>query len=266
MIKVPDNTIAAIPYDDYYRGREKDVYFNLRGHGKRDWFSRHAYFCLPLVIGNQYGFAMKSLLRATLLWNGGPNPADTVVTLHDSEESKKLASLQTIVSNFGLGIVTVQAAFALRTPPNISLMTVQPPNFFIDGLQNMTGVVETDNLRRDFTFNLKLTRPGYAVELNVGDVIAGFIPYPRGFVEQFELVDGCTLFSPEQIAEEQRAAQDFGRERAEIDVLRPDGVGRRYHQGEDIYGNPFEYPHQTNLTVKPAHRAKRDKRGKGSSR
>ncbi|MGA0799078.1 MAG: DUF6065 family protein, partial [Steroidobacteraceae bacterium] len=147
MIKVPDDTIAAIPYDDFYRGRQDEVYFNLRGDSKRDWFSRHAYFCLPLVIGNQYGFAMKSLLRATFFWNGGPDPADTTVTFHDADEVKRLASLQTMVSNFGLGIVTVQAAFALRTPPNISLMTIQPPNYFIDGLQNMAGVVETDNLR-----------------------------------------------------------------------------------------------------------------------
>lgn len=248
MIKVPDNTIAAIPYDDFYRGRQDEVYFNLRGDNKRDWFSRHAYFCLPLVIGNQYGFAMRSMFRATLFWNGGPDPGDTTVTLHDEEEVLRLASLQTIVSNFGLGIVTVQAAFALRTPPNISLMTVQPPNYFIDGLQNMTGVVETDNLRRDFTFNLKITRPNHPIEIRVGDIIAGFIPYPRGFVEQFELVDGSTLFSAEQIAEEQQAARDFGQERSEVDVLRPDGVGRRYHRGEDIYGNAFDYSHQTNLT------------------
>lgn len=248
MIKVPDNTIAAIPYDDFYRGRQDEVYFNLRGDNKRDWFSRHAYFCLPLVIGNQYGFAMRSLFRATLFWNGGPDPGDTTVTLHDADEVKRLASLQTVVSNFGLGIVTVQAAFALRTPANINLMTIQPPNYFIDGLQNMTGVVETDNLRRDFTFNLKITRPNHPIEIQVGDVLAGFIPYPRGFVEQFELVDGSKLFSAEQIAEEQQAARDFGRERSEVDVLRPDGVGRRYHRGEDIYGNPFEHSHQTNLT------------------
>ena len=172
MIKVPEDTIAAIPYDDFYRGRQDEVYFNLRGDNKREWFSRHAYFCLPLVIGNQYGFAMRSLLRATFLWNGGPDPADTTVTFHDTEEVQRLASLQTMVSNFGLGIVTVQAAFALRTSPDISLMTMQPPNYFIDGLQNMTGVVETDNLRRDFTFNLKVTRPNFPIEIAVGDVIA----------------------------------------------------------------------------------------------
>jgi hypothetical protein len=257
MIKVPDNTIAAVPYDEFYRGRQEEVYLNLRGRNKRDWFSRHAYLCLPLVIGNQYGFAMRSLWRATLLWNGGPDPADTTVTIHNTEDGPRHGSLQTMVSNFGLGIVTVQAAFALRTPPGINLMTLQPPNFFIDGLQNMTGVVETDNLRRDFTFNLKLTRANFPVEIRIGDVIAGVVPIPRGFVENFEMVDGCQMFSSEQIAEEQQVARDFGRERIERDPLRPDGVGRRYHKGEDVHGNSFVYSHQTRLKPGPARDADR---------
>lgn len=252
MIKVPDNMIAAVPYDEFYRGRQDEVYLNLRGRNKRDWFSRHAYFCLPLVIGNQYGFAMRSLWRATFLWNGGPDPADTTVTLHNTEDAARHGSLQTMVSNFGLGIVTVQAAFALRTPPGINLMTLQPPNFFIDGLQNMTGVIEADNLRRDFTFNLKLTRANFPVEIGVGDVIAGVLPIPRGFVERYDMVDACQVFSPEEIAAEQQTARDFGRERVERDPLRPDGVGRRYYAGEDVYGNKFVYPHQIRLKTGPA--------------
>jgi hypothetical protein len=251
VITVPDNVIAVIPYDDYYRGKHAEVYYSLRGDNKREWFSRHAYFCLPLVIGNQYGFAVKSLFNATFLWNGGAEPADTTVTIHNTEDIERHGSLQTIVSNFGIGIVTVQTAFSLRTPPNVNLMTIQPPNYFIDGIQNMTGVVESDNLRRDFTFNLKITRANHPIDIRVGDVLAGVIPYPRQYVENFEMVEGYELFTPEQIREEQEASQDFGRERVERDVLRPDGVGRRYHNGEDVYGNPFPHSHQKSLTARP---------------
>jgi len=252
MIKVPENHILALPYDDFYAGRQDEVFVPLRGKHKRAWFSKHAYLCLPLVIGNQYGFAVKSLFHATFLWNGGPDPKDTTITVHNEAQASEHGNLQLLASQFGLGIVTVQTAFALRTPPEINLMTLQPPNAFIDGLQNMTGVVESDNLRRDFTFNLKLTRANFPVEIRVGDVIAGVIPYPRHYVENFELVDASELFTREQIAEEQQAARDFGRERAERDVLRPDGVGRRYHKGEDVYGNKFPHTHQTRLKTGPA--------------
>jgi hypothetical protein len=249
MIKVPDNVIAAVPYDDFYRGRQEEVYFNLRGRNKRDWFSRHAYFCLPLVIGNQYGFAVKSLFHATFVWNGGPEPKDTTITVHNTEETAAHGNLQLLASQFGLGIVTVQTAFALRTPPEINLMTMQPPNAFIDGLQNLMGVVEADNLRRDFTFNLKITRPDFPVEIKVGDLLAAVLPIPRGFVEKFELVDAYEALSPDTVADEQQTARDFGREREEVDSKNKRGVGRRYFRGEDVYGRKFEHSHQKVLTA-----------------
>lgn len=244
MLTVPPATIAVVPYDDHYKGQHERLFFNLRGHNKREWFSRHAYFCLPLIMGNQHGFAMKSMFHATLLWNGGPAMEDTSVTIHNTKEQQEFGSLQSISSHFGLGIVTVQTAFSLRTPPHISLITIQPPNSFIDGLQNMTGVVEADNLRRDFTFNLKLTRPNHPVEIKPGDLLSAFLPYPRNFIDNFDLTDGYQIFSEDKIHEEQQAGRDMGRERETRDSSNRDGVGRRYFNGEDVYGAPFRYEHQ----------------------
>jgi hypothetical protein len=252
MIKVPDHRILALPYDDHYAGRQDEVFLSLRGLHKRDWFSKHAYLCLPLVIGNQYGFAVKSLFHATFLWNGGAEPKDTTITVHNAEQAAAHGNLQLLASQFGLGIVTVQTAFALRSPPEINLMTLQPPNAFIDGLQNLTGVVEADNLRRDFTFNLKITRPDFPVEIKVGDLLAAVLPIPRGFVEKFELIDAYEALSPDTVADEQQTARDFGREREEIDSKNKRGVGRRYFKGEDVYGRKFEHSHQQVLTAPDA--------------
>ena len=259
-MKVPDHRIVALPYDDHYAGLQGTVFLPLRGQHKRDWFSKHAYLCLPLVIGNQYGFALKSLFHATFLWNGGPEPADTTITVHNTEEADAFGSLQLLASQFGLGIVTVQTAFALRTPPEVNLMTLQPPNVFIDGLQNLTGVVEADNLRRDFTFNLKITRPDHPIEIKVGDLLAAVMPIPRGFVEKFEMVDAYEAVSPDTVALEQQTARDFGREREEVDAKNKRGVGRRYFKGEDVYGQRFEHSHQQVLTAPGATRRTRKPR------
>jgi hypothetical protein len=259
-MKVPDDRILALPYDDHYAGLQDTVFLPLRGQHKRDWFSKHAYLCLPLVIGNQYGFALKSLFHATFLWNGGPEPADTTITVHNTEEAAAFGGLQLLASQFGLGIVTVQTAFALRTPPEVNLMTLQPPNIFIDGLQNLTGVVEADNLRRDFTFNLKITRPDHPIEIKVGDLLAAVIPIPRGFVEKFEMIDAYEAVSPDTVALEQQTARDFGREREEVDAKNKRGVGRRYFKGEDVYGQRFEHSHQQVLTPPGATRRTRKPR------
>ena len=157
--------------------------------------------------------------------------------------------------------MTVQTAFALRTPPEVNLMTLQPPNQFIDGLQNLMGVVEADNLRRDFTFNLKITRPDHPIEIKVGDLLAAVLPIPRGFVEKFELIDAYERLSPETVAFEQQTARDFGREREEVDSKNKRGVGRRYFRGEDVYGQTFKYPHQQVLTPPDAPRRNRKPRG-----
>ena len=259
-MKVPDDRILALPYDDHYAGLQDTVFLPLRGQHKRDWFSKHAYLCLPLVIGNQYGFALKSLFHATFLWNGGPEPADTTITVHNTEEADAFGGLQLLASQFGLGIVTVQTAFALRTPPEVNLMTLQPPNAFIDGLQNLTGVVEADNLRRDFTFNLKITRPDHPIEIKVGDLLAAVMPIPRGFVERFEMIDAYEAVSPDTVALEQQTARDFGREREEVDAKNKRGVGRRYFKGEDVYGQRFEHSHQQVLTALGATRRTRKPR------
>jgi hypothetical protein len=259
-MKVPDHRILALPYDDHYAGLQDAVFLPLRGQHKRDWFSKHAYLCLPLVIGNQYGFAVKSLFHATFLWNGGPEPADTTITVHNTEEADAFGGLQLLASQFGLGIVTVQTAFALRAPPEVNLMTLQPPNAFIDGLQNLTGVVEADNLRRDFTFNLKITRPDHPIEIKVGDLLAAVLPIPRGFVEKFEMVDAYEAVSPDTVALEQQTARDFGREREEVDAKNKRGVGRRYFKGEDVYGQRFEHSHQQVLTAPGATRRTRKPR------
>ena len=259
-MKVPDHRILALPYDDHYAGLQDAVFLPLRGQHKRDWFSKHAYLGLPLVIGNQYGFAVKSLFHATFLWNGGPEPADTTITVHNTEEADAFGGLQLLASQFGLGIVTVQTAFALRTPPEVNLMTRQPPNVFIDGLQNLTGVVEADNLRRDFTFNLKITRPDHPIEIKVGDLLAAVMPIPRGFVERFEMIDAYEAVSPDTVALEQQTARDFGREREEVDAKNKRGVGRRYFKGEDVYGQRFEHSHQQVLTSPGATRRTRKPR------
>jgi hypothetical protein len=260
MIRVPDDRILALPYDDHYAGLQDEVFLPLRGRHKRDWFSKHAYLCLPLVIGNQYGFAVKSLFHATFLWNGGPEPKDTTITVHNTEEAEAFGGLQLLASQFGLGIVTVQTAFALRTPPEINLMTLQPPNQFIDGLQNLMGVIEADNLRRDFTFNLKITRADFPVEIRVGDLLSAVLPIRRGFVEKFELIDAYEALSPDAVAAEQQTARDFGREREEVDAKNKRGVGRRYFKGEDVYGQAFPHSHQAVLTAPGAPRRPRKPR------
>ena len=252
-IFVPDHTILVIPEQPAYTHMAGQLIEPLRGHKQRGWFVQHAYFCLPLLMANEYGFVVRAHYTFEVLWNGG-NKAEDVVCKHIlSEEEKRNHAdrAQVISSHFGMGTVTVQNRWVYRTPKGVNLMTINPPNLFIDGIHHMSGIIETDNLRRDFTFNLKITRPNCRIRIPKGTPIGCIIPYPRNYIDQFQMrIADETMLPPETIQNEQNAFKLHGLERAEIDAKNPGGVGLRYMRGEDVFGNPFE-DHQRMLS-KPA--------------
>jgi hypothetical protein len=252
MINVPENNILAISFDPKWQSQEyiDMVFESLKGNQKRSWFVHHAYHCLPLVIGNQYGFVVKSLYDFEVVWDGGDSPASVRVDiLTDEKEYEATHALQNINSHFGMGTFTVQMPYQLRTPEGINLMTTNPPNYFIDGIYHMTGVVEADNLRRDFTYNLRITRSNYKVKINKGDYIGCILPYPRHFIDKFQvnnITDSQQVLETQQVNEERKCMSDFAVERSTKDVNRPHRNGKRYWRGVDIYNNKFE-DHQTGL-------------------
>jgi hypothetical protein len=236
---VPDKTIAVFINRDDSKFITKDRLFKLinKPPKKRDWFQPYFYRCLPLTIGNTYGFTIHSEFDISINWNGGPNLEDTYIKTIDP---KLLTGIYpNISSHFGSGIVTINPPFFLRTPPGVNLMTINPPNFIIPNITVMTGVVETDNLRRNFTFNLKIQIPDIEVNIPAGIPLAAFIPIPRYYADSFELKMADELFSKEVVEEEVTAENDAIIKRETVELLTKNQVGKDYLKGNDVYGNPF---------------------------
>jgi hypothetical protein len=231
---VPDNTIAI--FEDEYKFDLKPVISKIltKPDKTRDWFSPHFYKCLPLKIGNQYGFTIISEFDFGFEWNG-ENEKESITFYFDEENIEKFPRIE---SHFGHGIITINPPFTLRTPPGVNLMTINPPNHFIPNLTAMTGVVEADNLRRNFTFNLKIQMQGIKVWIPAGTPLAAFIPIPRYFADSFNLVFADELFDKETIEEENNSVISETKSRQEIDypTMKPN---RRYMRGIDFYGNKF---------------------------
>ena len=240
---VPDGKIVCIPEMPEFASSMLSVVEPLRGNGQRASLGQHSVHCLPVVVGNQYGFAIRSLLSWKAVWNGGPDPGDTRVTIDPEDESNPLQYVQT---HFGNGIVTIQNRFHFRTPPGVNLMVMDAPNYFYFNLSNLFAVVETDNLRRDFTFNLKIIKPGVEVSVKKGDLISAIVPVPRYFVDAFEIVSGEDIFSPEMLREEQLQGDKFAGERSGPDQKKPHQVGKLYWRGRDADGRNFP-DHQRKL-------------------
>jgi hypothetical protein len=243
QVEVPDNTLLMVTLRE-----EFDQYTSLveplQGEKERDWFVPQAYFCLPLIMGNQHGFIVKSLYDFWVTWKGGDSRADVVI--RKNIEDQKLFDVQLITSHFGMSTFTIGNRWTFRTPKGINLMVVPPPNFHIDGIGHLTAVIETDNLRRDFTFNLRVTRKNEEIFIPKGSPIGCVLPYPRHFIDHFQTQLASDVLDPEVVENERLTMRYHAMERGQYDVKNKHGVGRRYTIGEDVYGNKFS-DHQTTL-------------------
>ena len=153
------------------------------GTPRRDWMDEtagaFAYRCVPLNIANAQGWEIRCQATFEAEWNGGPRPEDVRITPMDSADCRA-------AGHFGHGIVTIRPGAIFRTAPGFNLWVGGPPNRFKDGIQPLTGIVETDWMPYTFTMNWKLTRPGHAVRFEVGEPYCFVFPIPRGLSEQFD--------------------------------------------------------------------------------
>jgi hypothetical protein len=239
--EVPAETIVVIPNSTTGDGWYKEIIHPLAGNPKRDWFSSHFYYCLPLNIGNQYGFVIKSLRDFDVFWDGTDNDAQ-ITFINDDNFDKQI-----IQTGFSKGIITVQNYFSLKTPLGVNLMTIQPPNMFIPGCVAMTGVIETDQIKRDFTFNFKITIPKTKISIRKGDALGAFIPIPRYFVDNFKLALVGDIFDEELHLNELKEQAALSYERNTSDRSRPHQAGRRYFNGVHIDNTEY-LDHQKRLS------------------
>lgn len=234
---VPDNTFVI--FNDYAdKERTKNVL--RKPSPKREWFDAHFYRCLPLSIANSYGYVITCEYDFAVIWDGGNKIDSLQLLLPSYVENNAKGLFPLLQSHFGHGILTVNPPFFLRTPKGINIMTIHPPNYIIPGMTTMSGVIETDNLRRNFTFNLKVHLPNVQISIPKGTPIAAFIPIPRYFVDNFSMRFADEIFSEEVIVEEFQAANDSHIKRQEIEYGLIPPVGRDYFRGQDVYGNKFK--------------------------
>jgi hypothetical protein len=237
---VPDKTIAIFTSPQTYNkelSQERILGMIKKPDKKRDWFSPIFYRCLPLTIGNQYGFTISSEFDIEFEWTGQDSNEDTRIWINNELEHPFYPRIE---SHFGNGIITINPPYFFRTPPGVNLMTINPPNYVIPNVTVMTGVVETDNLRRNFTFNLKIQMPNIRTTIPAGFPLAAFIPIPRYYCDEFNLDFAENIFSKELVDEEIKADSDSSKYRVEVEPTLKNSVGKHYMQGKDVYGNMFK--------------------------
>ena len=89
-------------------------------------------------------------------------------------------------SHFGHGVLTFNVNALFRTEPGYDLMVTGPLNQPKDGIQPLTGIVETDWSPFTFTMNWKFTRKHSPVAFERDEAFCMIFPLKRGLVEEVE--------------------------------------------------------------------------------
>jgi hypothetical protein len=121
-------------------------------------------------------------------WNGGAHRDDVQVAFEDDSSTGNMNITRFAESHFGSGILTFSVGVVIRTPPNCDLWVTGPPNEFKDGIQPLSGVVETYWMPFTFTMNWKFTRPNLRVRFEKGEPFCFFFPVQHGLLEQINPV------------------------------------------------------------------------------
>jgi hypothetical protein len=117
---------------------------------------------------------------------------------------------------------------------------------YVPGTIAMTGMIETDQIRRDFTFNLKITIPNLKISVRKGDALGAFIPMPRRYVDKFEIDIATNYFNDEIIGNEHAESHNLSQERMTSDKDKAHESGRRYFNGIHFDGKRYK-DHQKKL-------------------
>jgi tetratricopeptide (TPR) repeat protein len=230
-LKVPDETILLVPDTDDFI----DPPHFVKAGQQRNWFDPYFYHCLPLVVGNQYGFLMLTTYDFVCRWDGRNGIEGVDIHILEPIIHPNYVTLE---SHFGSGILTIQSRYVFRTPKNVNLIVKEPPNYPIHGFSWMNAVVETDNLRRDFTFNIKITQPHLDIYVPKNTPIGCLLPYPRYFLDGYNMSE---LKDSEELQKSQRTIEYFSKERDDFDQ----SPRHRYMEGIDIYDVEFEHHQKT---------------------
>src|SRR4051794_26898335 len=129
----------------------------------REWMNatdeRSANRCLPLLMANEAGWAIRNPRTFTATWEGGDHPNRTSLAYEDGMPPAAGGA----ESHFGYGVITFSVSALFRTSPGWNLLARGPANLPKDGVSPLEGIVETDWAVATFTMNWKLTRPGLSV-------------------------------------------------------------------------------------------------------
>lgn len=139
---------------------------------KRDWMDntpdKHAYRCFPVTQANMIGWSLSCNQDISFIWNGINDITSDNVNIIDGKDITYTGRGQSSVS-FNTGLV-------FRTDENISMLTINPVNYFNLDFEVISSLISTSWFDKDFPLAIKAKIPNKKIIIKSGEPIATIIP------------------------------------------------------------------------------------------
>jgi hypothetical protein len=139
---------------------------------KRDWMDQtsdnHAYRCFPVTQANVIGWNISCLEDINFVWNGINDQSGDNIQLLSSENIAYTGRGQSTIS-FNTGLV-------FKTDQNVSLLTINPVNYFFDDFETMSSLITTSFYDGPLPLAIKARSPNKNVLIKAGTPLGTIIP------------------------------------------------------------------------------------------
>jgi hypothetical protein len=139
---------------------------------KRDWMDdtpeKHAYRCFPVTQANMVGWYLYSEKDVEFTWNG--------INDTSSDNVQITKGIEFTYSGRGQSTVSFNTGLTFRTDKNISLMTINPVNYFNEDFETMSSLISTSWLDVSLPLAIKARSANKNIVIKSGTPLATIIP------------------------------------------------------------------------------------------
>jgi hypothetical protein len=138
---------------------------------KRDWMDdtseNHAYRCFPVTQANVVGYSLSCIEDIEFEWDGINDQTPDRVQIFNPPRA---------YSGRGQSSISMDTGLIFKTDQNVSILAINPVNYFSDEFETMSYVVSTSFYDNPFPLALKAKVANKRVVIKAGTPVATIIP------------------------------------------------------------------------------------------
>lgn len=139
---------------------------------QRNWMDetpdKHAYHCYPVTTANTVGWTLSAPYDVSFIWDGVNDTTSSHIKIIDGQEHTYTGRGQSSVS-FNTGII-------IKSRQNISVLTINPQNYFNKDFEVISSLISTSFLETEFPLAIKALVPNKKITIEAGEPIATILP------------------------------------------------------------------------------------------